>query len=208
MSISVHRFLFLLSSTRRLGNSEQLAYCAAHPLPPTYEQQWVHLQDYPLPEFTDLRHNASFPQPFGNAKILLDATLKATDIVLVTPLYLYNMPAQAKHYLDHWNAWLRIPSLNFRDEMRDKTLWSIVVSSSGKFEAQPLQDTLTLTAQYMRMDWGGMLYGTGSRPNDIQEDETALRLAKSFFGEPRPTVELTAPHAPRANRLQKGLKGH
>lgn len=178
------RFLFLLCSTRRLGNSEQLAYCAAHPLPLGTEQQWVHLQDYPLPEFTDLRHHSTFPLPVGNARILLNATVQATDIVLVSPLYMYSLPAQAKQYLDHWNAWLRIPSLNFRQQMIGKTLWSIAVSNVGKFEAHPLQDSLMLTAQYLKMHWGGMLYGTGSRPNDIQDDDHAQLLAKSFFSTP------------------------
>ena len=175
------RFLFLLASTRRLGNSEQLAYCAAHPLPPTVEQRWLNLLDLPLPDFADLRHSGSYHAPTGNAQVLLDATLKATDLVLVAPLYWYSLPAPAKLYLDHWSAWLRTPELNFRQLMQDKTLWAITVSSGERAEAQPLEDSLTLTAQYLQMHWGGMLFGTGSRPNDIQLDNLALQRAKSFF---------------------------
>lgn len=192
MPISPRQFLFLLCSTRRLANSEQLAYVAANSLPAGTEQQWLHLQDWPLPAFTDLRHHASFPPPAGNARVLLEATLRATDVVLVAPLYLYNLPAQAKHYLDYWNAWLRLPALKFRERMQDKTMWAILVSSGSKIETKPLEETLMLTARYMQMDWGGMLYGSGSRPNDIQNDALALQQAKSFFAAPQPSFEFLA----------------
>lgn len=198
MSTAARRFLFLLSSTRRLGNSEQLAYCAAHHLPFNTPQQWITLQDYPLPTFVDLRHNGRFPAPAGNVKVLLEATLEATDIVLVTPLYMYSLPVQAKQYLDYWSAWLRVPELNFRAQMRDKTLWGIVVSSGDRHETQPLEATLALTAQYMQMDWAGILYGTGSRPNDIQLDAPALQEAKSFFAIPQ--VVVASPGSRMVNR--------
>ena len=164
-----------------MGNSEQLAYCAAHHLPADATQQWLHLQDWPLPYFVDMRHHTPYPPPAGNAQVLLEATLAATDVVFVAPLYWYSLPVHAKHYLDYWNAWLRTPGLNFREQMRGKTLWSIVVSSGEQAEAAPLEATLVLTAKYMQMPWGGMLYGTGSRPNDIQDDVLALERAQAFF---------------------------
>jgi putative NADPH-quinone reductase len=164
-----------------MGNSEQLAYCAAHHLPAQATQQWLHLQDYPLPYFVDMRHHTPYPAPTGNAQILLEATLAATDLVLVAPLYWYSLPVHAKHYLDYWSAWLRTPGLEFREQMRGKKLWSIVVSSGEQAETAPLEASLVLTANYMQMPWGGMLYGTGSRPNDIQDDGAALERAKTFF---------------------------
>ena len=181
MSSPARRFLFLLGSTRRLGNSEQLAYCAAHHLPPQASQQWLHLLDYPLPIFEDLRHHGVYQAPAGNAKVLLEATLNATDLVLVAPLYWYSLPAPAKHYLDYWSAWLRTPTIDFRAQMQGKRLWVITVSSGPRHEAQPMEDALIMSAAYLQMDWSGMLFGTGSRPNDIQHDTQALRHAKSFF---------------------------
>lgn len=186
MSNPVRRFLFLLSSTRRLGNSEQLAYCAAHALPQAVAQEWLHLLDYPLPTFIDLRHSSSYPLPTSNAKTLFDATLQATDLVLVVPLYWYSLPVPAKQYLDYWSAWLRTPTLNFREQMRGKTLWLIAVSSGKQSETEPLVATLRLTAEYMQLRWGGLLYGTGSRPNDIQDDVWAQQRAKLFFLESTP----------------------
>ncbi|MDQ2793038.1 MAG: NAD(P)H-dependent oxidoreductase [Bacteroidota bacterium] len=189
MSHSDRRFLFLLASPRRLGNSEQLAYCAAHSLPPGTGQQWMHLLDFPLPDFADLRHHGIYQPPAGNAQLLLEATLQATDLVLVAPLYWYSLPAPAKRYLDSWSAWLRTPELDFRTRMQHKTLWSIVVSSGERTEAQPLEETLMLTARYLRMQWGGLLFGSGSRPNDIQGDAGALHAAKGFFAAvPAPQV--------------------
>lgn len=192
MESPTRRFLFLLSSTRRMGNSEQLAYCAAGQLPASVEQQWLHLQDYPLPYFVDMRHHTPYHTPEGNAKLLLEATLAATDLVLVAPLYWYSLPTSAKHYLDYWSAWLRTSSLNFQEDMQGKTLWSIVVSSVNRAETQPLEATLILTAQYLKMTWGGMLYGTGSRPNDIQDDTRALEQAASFLlSQPSPDYPST-----------------
>jgi NAD(P)H-dependent FMN reductase len=175
------RFLFLLSSTRHLGNSEQLAYCAASPLPDTATQQWVHLLDYPVPAFVDRRHSGSVAEPSANVDFLLNATLEATDLVLVAPLYLFMLPAPAKQYLDHWCTWLYSPSLTFREQMKGKTLWAIVVGNGDRADANPLHDALVLVAKKLGMHWGGMLYGTGSRPNDIQEDSAALLAAKTFF---------------------------
>ncbi|MGY3087188.1 NAD(P)H-dependent FMN reductase [Hymenobacter sp. UYAg731] len=200
MSQLNRRFLFLMCSTRRLGNSEQLAYCAAHPLPTDTEQQWLHLLDCPLADFIDLRHSGSFQPPAGNARLLLEATLHATDLVLVAPLYWYSLPASAKLYLDHWSAWLRTPGLNFREQMQGKSLWAITVSSGIRAEAQPLEDSLTMTAKYLQMRWGGLLFGTGSRPNDIQLDSAALDRAKSFFAA---SEELVPAAGPLPTDLQK-----
>jgi NAD(P)H-dependent FMN reductase len=181
MSSLTRRFLFLLCSTRRLGNSEQLAYYAAKSLPETTEKQWVHLVDYPLADFVDLRHTGGFEPPAGNAQFLLEATLAATDVVLVTPLYWYSLSVPGKKYLDLWNAWLRLPSLHFREAMAGNTLWTIAVSNGSKPDSKPLEGSMVLTARHMNLRWGGLLFGTGSRPNDILMDTPALNQAKSFF---------------------------
>jgi NAD(P)H-dependent FMN reductase len=195
MNAPVSRFLFLLSSTRRLGNSEQLAYCAAHSLPAHTVQKWLYLRDHPLPDFVDLRHSGPFPVPAGNQKLLLEATLEATDIVLVAPLYWYSLPATAKHYLDYWSAWLRTSNLAFSEQMQGKRLWSIIVTSGPRNDALPLEAMLQLTANYMKMEWGGMLLGTGSRPNDIQHDVKALKEATSFFTSPQKDTTQARVHA-------------
>lgn len=200
MLVPNRRFLFLLCSTRSCGNTEQLAYAAAASLPPNAEQKWLHLMDYPLPNFVDLRHDGPYPAPFGSAKVLLEATLHATDLVLVAPLYWYSLPAPAKQYLDHWSGWMRLPNLAFRERMKGKSMWAVVASSGNRTETEPLEAMLKLTSQYMHMNWIGLLFGTGSRPNDIQEDALALQQAESFFSGPRSDMHLTT--AVKADRIK------
>ena len=181
MPTSSRRFLFLLASTRRQGNSEQLAHLAARHLPAAVEQHWLYLPDCPLPTFIDLRHDSEYPAPEGNAKLLLDATLHATDLVLVTPLYWYSLSGPAKQYFDYWSAWMRTPNVSFRERMAGKTLWAIVASSGSRAEVLPLQATLQLTADYMQLHWGSLLLGNGSRPGDVLQDQAAQQQAKTFF---------------------------
>ncbi|MFD8750510.1 flavodoxin family protein [Kitasatospora sp. NPDC059577] len=178
------RFLFLDASARTDGNSARLARLAAESsLPAGAEQRWLRLAEYPLPPFRDERHDGdgTYAEPTGHAKTLLDATLAATDVVLVAPLYWYTLPTDAKLYLDHWSGWMRVPGLDFRARMGGRTLWGVTALSGTDDNAEPLIGTLRLSAGYMAMRWGGVLLGNGSRPGDVLRDERALIAAKSFF---------------------------
>ena len=123
-----------------------------------------------------------YPYPDEPGATLLDATLWATDLVLVAPLYWYDVPARAKNYLDHWSGWMRVPDIAFQDNMVGKTMWAVTALSDENYRvAEPLLGTLRLSAAYMRMRWGGELLGYGNRPGDILNDTTALEKAASFF---------------------------
>ncbi|MEU7055079.1 NAD(P)H-dependent oxidoreductase [Streptomyces sp. NPDC046197] len=177
------RFLFVLGSARRDGNTELLARRAAEQLPADVEQQWVGLVDHPLPDFTDLRHDSDHIRPAdGNAALLLDATLAATDIVIASPLYWYSVSGQTKRYLDHWSAWLRIPGLDFKATMAGRTLWGVTALAHDRTEvADPLVGTLNNSAAYLEMRFGGVLLGNGTAPGDVLRDTQALARAKTFF---------------------------
>ncbi|MEU3356214.1 NAD(P)H-dependent oxidoreductase [Streptomyces sp. NPDC037389] len=177
-------FLFLLGSGREGGNTETLARRAAAQLPSGVRQTWLRLSDHPLPPFEDLRHSAdrTFTPPTGNEKLLLDATLDATDLVIASPVYWYSVSAGTKLYLDHWVNWLSIPELRFRDRMRGSTLWAVAASSSdGRTVAEPLLGSLRASAAYMGMRWGGELLGSGTEPGAVLEDAEAVAGAKSLF---------------------------
>ncbi|MER8099435.1 NAD(P)H-dependent oxidoreductase [Kitasatospora sp. NPDC094016] len=177
-------FLFLDASARAGGNSEQLARLAVEAsLPAGSEQRWLRLSEHPLPPFEDLRHveGGRYPEPVGHERTLLDATLAATDLVFVAPLYWYSLPTSAKLYLDHWSSWLRQPGVAFRARMRGGTIWGVTALATEDDKAEPLIGTLRLTAEYMGMRWGGALLGNGTRPGDVLRDERALIAAKSFF---------------------------
>lgn len=177
-------FLFVLSSSRSDGNTAQLARYAASFLDSNVQQTWVSLQELDLPEFVDQRHqgNGHYTMPSGNALELLQATLNATDVVLVTPLYWYSLPTLAKRYLDHWSGWMRVAGLQFRERMAGKRLWNItVLSDEDTSYASPLVSSLELTAGYLQMKWQGSLLGYGNRPGDIMQHEPSLISASQYF---------------------------
>ncbi|MFJ3235230.1 flavodoxin family protein [Streptomyces sp. NPDC086787] len=177
-------FLFVLGSARAGGNSERLARMAAEQLPTDVERHWISLAEHPLPDFVDRRHDSEYVRPPAGsaAALLLDATLAATDIVIVSPLYWYSLSAQTKRYLDHWSGWLRVPGADFRATMAERTLWGVTALAHRELEvADPLTGTLSNTAAYLKMRFGGLLLGNGSAPGDIARDPEAAARAKTFF---------------------------
>lgn len=181
---AARRFLFVLGSSRAEGNTEALARQAAARLPAEVEQRWVRLDDLPLPAFQDVRHadGPGYTEPTGNQRLLLDATVEATDVVIASPLYWYSVSAATKLYLDYWSPWMRVPGVDFKTRMRGRTLWAItVISEEDPAKADPLLGTLRLTADYLGMRWGGELVGYANRPGDILADTDALAAAERFF---------------------------
>ena len=178
------KFLFLVSSTREpdhLGNTEWLAQEAAAHLPAGSRQTWLDLARMDIPPFVDQRHTVGhYSQPEGDLKTLLDATLSATDIVFVAPVYWYSLPAPLKSYLDHWSAWLRIPGLPFKDSMAQKSL-RLITTSGDRTKAQPMIDSVRLCAEFLAMHWGGALWGKGGAPDAVKTDSQAIASAANFL---------------------------
>jgi multimeric flavodoxin WrbA len=179
-------FLFILGSSRIGGNAETLARQAALALPPGASQRWLRLRDLPLAPFEDHRHprGYAYPEPSGHERLLLEATMEATDLVIVSPLYWYSVSASTKLYLDYWSAWLHLPDVAFRNRMAESTLWAITVTSHEEADkADPLVGTLRNAADYLGMRWGGALIGHGNRPDDIRADADALAQADAFLSD-------------------------
>ena len=148
-------FLFLLGSARCDGNTEHLARHAARSIPESDKRTWIHFLDNPLPLFEDIRHHDTrkYSVASENERLVLDATLAATDIVIASPVYWYSVSASTKLYLDHWSAWMRLEGVDFRDRMAGKTMWVVSALSDEDWSgAQPLIDTLRLSADYMKMN--------------------------------------------------------
>ncbi len=184
MSTTPRHTLFLTTSSREPGhpgNSEWLARQAATALPAGSAQTWLALAHMNLPPFVDLRHTVGqYPAPEGDLKTLLDATLAATDIVFVSPVYWFSIPAPLKTYLDHWSGWLRVPGLGFKEQMAGKTL-RVISTSGDRAKAQPMFDSLRLCAQFLAMNWGGELWGKGGAPGAVQADTEAVAQAATFL---------------------------
>ncbi|MEV6395643.1 NAD(P)H-dependent oxidoreductase [Streptomyces sp. NPDC051907] len=175
-------FLFVLGSSRPDGNSEILARAAAEQLPTGIRQRWVDLASLPLPDFQDGRHETDSWSAGENEESLRQATLEATDIVLVSPLYWYNLSAQTKRYLDYWSGWLTAPGSDFKKRMAGRTLWGVtVMADDDEVVAGGMATTLNHTAAYLRMRFGGVLLGNGSRPGQVRDDRRAVLRAKTFF---------------------------
>ncbi len=180
-------FLFIVTSTREPGhpgNTEWLARQAAAALPASITQTWLSLAGMNLPPFVDLRHTVGqYPAPTGDLAVLLDATMAATDIVFVSPVYWYSIPAPLKTYLDHWSAWMRVPGLPFKEQMAQKTL-RLITTSGDRAKAQPMIDSVRLCAQFLSMGWGDALWGKGGPPGAVQADAAAVAAAAGFLVQP------------------------
>ena len=173
------RFLFILGSNHT-GTGEALARRAASALPAQVSQDWRRLSELPLPPFPDTDHDAGARSVAGNERTLLDATLAATDLVIVSPLYWYNVSASVKLYLDYWGAWLRDPRLAFRERMRGKALWAVVTAgSTDTAKCWPLLESLRMSADYLGMRWGGDLVGHAGRRGPA--DAVAVESAGTLF---------------------------
>ncbi len=176
--------LFLVASTRLAGvqgNTEALARRAAAALPAGTRQRWLQLRDLPLPAFEDHRHGrGTYPMPEGAGRQLLQATLEATELVFVAPVYWYSLPSPLKLYLDHWSAWLRVPGLDFKPRMAGKRLW-LVTTSGDRGRSQPAIDSVRLCAEFMGMHWAGVLWGKGGAPGAVAQDADALAAADRFL---------------------------
>lgn len=179
-------FLFLLGSARADGNAEILARHAASFLPEDIEQNWISLMEHPLPVFEDIRHDdgREYEIATESESIILEATLAATDIVIVSPVYWYSVSASLKLYLDHWSGWMRVDGADMRKRMEGKTMWVVTaLSDTDHPAASPLIETLRMSAEYMKMRFAGTLIGYGNRPGDVLNDSPSLERAEKFFSD-------------------------
>jgi NAD(P)H-dependent FMN reductase len=183
--MTARHFLFIVSSARvpgAIGNTEWLAREAARHLPAGATSTWLHLNGLELADFEDRRHDVGvYPMPTGDTVRLLDATLEATDLVFVTPLYWYSFPNRLKRYLDHWSAWMRIEGVDFKGRMQGKRVWAITTSGNRE-KTQPMFDSLKLCAEFLAMRWQAPLWGQGGAPGAIEKDAAAVAAAANWFG--------------------------
>jgi len=177
-------FLFVLGSARLDGNTEHLARRAAETLPENTGRTWLRLIEHQLPLFEDIRHHETrkYEITSDSERTLLESTLAATDIVIASPVYWYSVSAATKLYFDHWSGWMRLTDVEFKKRMAPKTLWAIsAFSDTDPAGAQPLIETIRMTAEYMNMKWGGVLLGYGNRPADVLNDADSMERAANFF---------------------------
>jgi hypothetical protein len=183
----VRSFAFMLGGPRPGGSSERLARRAAVGLCPEAERSWLPLSGLPLPGSEGFGPSSVAAEDGhlaveGHEKLLLDATLEHTDIVMVSPLYWYSVSAQTKLYLDYWARWMSRPEPDFRNRMRGKTLWAVSTFARGSVhDAEPLVGMFRRTACYLDMSWGGALLHQ-VRSTGESADLDAAHEVTTFFG--------------------------
>lgn len=175
------RFLFLLSSSRPGGNAQTLAELAAAPLP-VAAQVWLDLSTPPLPPFHDLRPgSAPIAAPLAGIQHQMQ---RATDIVMVAPIYWYALPAPAKLLLDHWSGWLDTPECGFSDWIKGKRMHLITARADPDPTVPDLTEAmLRRSADWLGMVWGGALHGIGDAPGEVMGDRVAVARARHFLTE-------------------------
>ena len=122
--------------------------------------------------------------PTGNARTLLEATLRATDLVVAAPTYWYGLPAAAKLYLDHWSGWLRVPDVGFKAHMAGRALWTITVNADEPGDGEssdPLVQNAGAHGALPVDALRGALVGHGNRPGQVEQDEAAMAAAPRFL---------------------------
>ncbi|MFB7279815.1 flavodoxin family protein [Streptomyces hydrogenans] len=178
-SVRSRSFAFILGSPHGGGNTEALARYAAEGLPSDAGAGWLSLSELPLPA------RPAGPLPQGPEKVLLDATLDSTDLVLASPLHWYSVSAATKLYLDYWARWSGLPDVAFRERMRGKNLWAVTAYARGDdSDTEPLTGMLRRTADYLGMHWRGALLARAHREGDLEADPAALARAATFFAPP------------------------
>jgi multimeric flavodoxin WrbA len=177
-------FMFVLGGARPGGSTERLARKAAARLPAQVAQRWLRLAEHPLPAFSDHRHSGKAAEPSRHELVLLEATLSATDLVIVSPLYWYSVSAATKLYLDHWSGWMQRSDIDFRRRMNGKTLWAVTTLAGGEPDAVgPMIEMLQRSAGYLNMRWGGTLVGT---PDSLTDPGAAALIEEFFTTNPEP----------------------
>lgn len=167
--------LCIFGSSRPNGNSELLAERVIQGIP----ADRIYLRDAQLPHIVDRRHD---PDGFGpvsqEIEPLYRALLSHDPLVFVTPLYWYGMSGLMKDFIDLWSHVSRDPRFNFKEAMRGKEAYVVIVGGTGARRlALPLVQQFGLIFDFVGATYAGYLIGEGGRPGEVLNDQRALAEA-------------------------------
>jgi len=104
---------------------------------------------------------------------------EAAVLVLATPVYMFNLSAQLKIFLDRCYA-LMAPEAN---ALAGKTMAAAIsygaddLPSSG---AANISNSLEDLCRYLQINWRGFVHGCGRDRDALAKDETTLEQARAF----------------------------
>ncbi|MFD1426935.1 flavodoxin family protein [Kroppenstedtia sanguinis] len=170
--------LTILGSSRKDGNTEQLANQVTAGLPTTF----LRLKESQILPIDDLRH-----EPGGFQKVdddyapYVEQLAHHEVIVFATPLYWYGMSGRMKNFVDRWSQSLRDPDRSLRDAVQGKP--AVVVVTGGDapgVKGLPLIQQFHWIFEFVGMNFLDYVIGTGNKPGEILQDKAALAKAQSI----------------------------
>lgn len=165
-------------SSRDNGNSELLMQKAVENIP----HKIIKLREYQIQPIKDVRHNGVFENQQDDYYQIIEEMLSYQHILFVTPIYWYNVSGMMKDFIDRWTESLRSTQYNFKEAMKDKTFYLIVVGANpDKSKANPIIEQFKYLTQYFSIPFGGAVIGSADKPGEIVKDVEAVDKAQRLF---------------------------
>lgn len=161
----------LYGSSRKNGNTERLASLLVE----GFDTDPIYLSDYRIEPIVDYRHTEPGPYPEDDYRKLIDRMLQQDTIVFATPIYWYGLPAHLKVFIDRWSQSLRENRADFLAKLSDKQAYVIAIGDDEpQVKGQPLIQQFQFIFDFVGIKFAGHVIGTGNKPEDIEQDATAL----------------------------------
>lgn len=170
--------LVIYGSSRENGNTEALANILLNGI----EVEEIYLRKKVIKPITDKRHDQEgFTYLADDYYDIVSQLLNHDHVVFVTPLYWYGMSGVMKLFIDRWSESLRDEKLDFREKMKHKKMYVMVVGGDNpKQKALPLIMQFKHIFDFFDAQFEGYLIGEASLPGDILADTHAIDQAKQL----------------------------
>lgn len=150
--------IIILGTSRKNGNTQQLVelYTQVHPA------KVIDLSNYSITPY-DYAHNNQSDDYLS----LMEEVLKFKHIVFATPVYWYSMSAQMKTFVDRFSD-LLTTNQELGRQLRGKSC-SLIATGSDEVVASCFEQAFKLTAEYLGMNYTGLLYCACNENFDAQK---------------------------------------
>src|SRR6478609_7635457 len=118
----------IYGSSRENGNTEELAKAVLSGI----DTEEVYLRHHTIHPITDMRHDElGFTNQQDDYYDIAKKMAAHDTILFVTPLYWYGMSGLMKNFVDRWSESLRDSTINFKEQMKNKRVYVLVVGGRG-----------------------------------------------------------------------------
>lgn len=163
----------LYGGTRPNGNSEILTEQVIQGI----TAETIYLRDYRILPIDDMRHSAEgFQDRDDDYNSIIDRILPHDILLFSTPIYWYSMSGTMKNFIDRWSQTLRDAKYpDFKKQMAAKKAFVIAVGGDlPNLKGLAMVQQFKHIFDFMGMEFGGYILGTGNKPGDILLDKEAL----------------------------------